>query len=96
MDNEATENAFFDKLQDQFDFLLHIPCSAHVIQLVVKNVLKHISIQTPLAKMIDILNEISKSKELRLKVINMAKTERIAVVLIKPILLDTKNMLCLD
>ena len=84
LDNENTENAFFDLLQDQFEFLLHIPCSSHVIQLVVKNVLKHSSIQQPLQKMIEILNEISSAKELRLKVQNMAKTEHISVILTKP------------
>lgn len=84
LDNENTENAFFDLLQDQFEFLLHIPCSSHVIQLVVKSVLKHSSIQQPLEKMIEILNEISSTKELRLKVQNMAKSENINVILTKP------------
>ena len=84
LDNEATENAFFDRLQDQFEFLLHIPCSSHVIQLVVKKMLKHFLIQQPLQKMIEILNEISSTKELRLKVLNMAKTEKITVILTKP------------
>jgi hypothetical protein len=84
LDNENTENAFFDRLQEQFEFLLHIPCSSHVIQLVVRNILKHASIQKPLQKMIEILNEISSKKELRLKVLNMAKTENINIVLTKP------------
>ena len=84
LDNEATENAFFDRLQDQFEFLLHIPCSSHVIQLVVKNVLKHTLIQQPLLKMIEILNEIASTKELRLKILNMARSEKIAVILTKP------------
>jgi hypothetical protein len=84
LDNEATENAFFDRLQDQFEFLLHIPCSSHVIQLVVKRVLSHNLIQQPLKKMIEILNEIASTKELRLKVLNMAKSEKIAVILTKP------------
>lgn len=84
LDNENTENAFFDLLQDQFEFLLHIPCSSHIIQLVVKSVLKHSSIQLPLQKMIEILNEISSTKELRLKIQNMAKTENINVILTKP------------
>jgi hypothetical protein len=39
LDNEATENAFFDILQDSFDFLIHVPCSAHIIQLMVKSIL---------------------------------------------------------
>ena len=84
LDNEATENAFFDRMQDHFEFLLHIPCSSHVIQLVVKNILKHRSIQQPLQKMIEILGEISSNKELHLKVMNMAKSEKINVVLTKP------------
>jgi galactitol-specific phosphotransferase system IIB component len=84
LDNENTENLFFDLLQDQFEFLLHIPCSSHVIQLVVKNILKHSSIQQPLQKMIEILNEIASTKELRLKVQNMAKSEHINVILTKP------------
>jgi hypothetical protein len=84
LDNENTENAFFDLLQDQFEFLLHIPCSSHIIQLVVKSVLKHSSIQLPLQKMIEILNEISSTKELRLKIQNMAKSENINIILTKP------------
>ena len=84
MDNENTENLFFDLLQDQFEFLLHIPCSSHIIQLVVKNILKHSSIQFPLQKMIDIRHEIFSTKELRLKIQNMAKSENINVILTKP------------
>lgn len=84
LDNENTENAFFDLLQDQFEFLLHIPCSSHIIQLVVKNILKHTSIQVALQKMNEILHEISSTKELRLKIQNMAKSENINVILTKP------------
>jgi hypothetical protein len=84
LDNENTENAFFDNLQDQLDFLLHIPCSAHVIQLVVKNILKHSTVKEAIDKMIEVLGEISSCKELRLKILNMQKTEGITVALVKP------------
>jgi hypothetical protein len=84
LDNENTENAFFDKLQDHFEFLLHIPCSAHIIQLVVKHILKHATVKPAVESMIGVLNEISSSKELRLKILNMRKRENINVSLVKP------------
>jgi hypothetical protein len=84
LDNENTENAFFDKLQDQLEFLLHIPCSAHVIQLVVKNILKHSTVKEAIDKMVEVLGEISSNKELRLKILNMQQSEGISVGLVKP------------
>ena len=34
LDNENTANAFFDQLQNRFEWMLHCPCVSHLIQLV--------------------------------------------------------------
>jgi hypothetical protein len=39
-DNEAVNGAMFRLLEDEFPFLLHIPCAAHTLQLCVKKALK--------------------------------------------------------
>jgi hypothetical protein len=36
-DNEAVMNALYDRLHENFPFLVRIPCAAHTIQLIVKN-----------------------------------------------------------
>jgi hypothetical protein len=58
MDNEHTSNALFDELQTSFDFLLHIPCAAHIIQLVVKQLFNHATVKPHLDKMIEIIREV--------------------------------------
>jgi Protein of unknown function (DUF 659)/hAT family C-terminal dimerisation region len=84
LDNEATMNLFFDLLQQDFQFLLHIPCSAHIIQLVARTVLDHVTVKTHVAKMESILQEISSKKELRLSIRRAALTDNVDLVLIKP------------
>jgi hypothetical protein len=39
LDNEAASNLLFDKLQDEFPWLLHCPCACHCLQLLVKELL---------------------------------------------------------
>ena len=41
VDNEAVNRAAFELLQRELPFLIHVPCAAHTIQLIVRSCLKH-------------------------------------------------------
>ena len=84
LDNEATQNAFFDLLQDNFPFLLHVPCSAHIIQLVARSILDHVTVRKHIATMERCLQEIGSNKELRLSIRKAMKADNVNVVLMKP------------
>ena len=66
-DNESTMGALFRLLQIPFPFLIRVPCCAHTIQLVVKNVLKRQAEKKCLAVVADIIQSFEKSKEKRLR-----------------------------
>jgi hypothetical protein len=84
MDNEATSNALFDELQQHFDFILHSPCSAHLIQLCVNSVMQHPTVKPNIDKMIDLIREVASNKALRLQIRAMALREGLRPTLSKP------------
>jgi hypothetical protein len=64
--------------------LLHIPCSAHIIQLVAKRLTKHPTVKPALDTMMGIIQKAAHQKEFRLKVASMAKEEGLPITLLKP------------
>ena len=64
--------------------VLHIPCSAHIIQLVAKRLTNHPTVKPALDTMFNVIQKAAHNKAFRLKVANMAKDEKLPVHLIKP------------
>ena len=84
LDNENTQTAFFNLMQQKFDFLIHIPCSAHIIQLVARSILEHETIRHHLDKMVSIINDVASSKAKRIRIAQDAELDDILLVLLKP------------
>jgi hypothetical protein len=72
-DNEAVNGALYRLLLKDFPFLVHIPCAAHTIQLCVKLIIDLPLINTTIRGMAAIFSAFEKSKEYRLKLINIQK-----------------------
>lgn len=51
VDNEAVNGSCFKKLRNELPFLLHIPCAAHTIQLIVATVLEHQTFATTVSQL---------------------------------------------
>ena len=64
-DNEAVNGAMFRLLEDEFPFLLHIPCAAHTLQLCVKKALKLAPVAPCVKGLRALLLAFKHSKELR-------------------------------
>jgi hypothetical protein len=54
-DNEAVNGALMRKLKEPLPFLVHTPCAAHTIQLVVKNILESAAFSTSVEQLNDVL-----------------------------------------
>ena len=64
--------------------LLHVPCSAHIIQLVARNLTQHATVKPALEVMMNIIQKAAYNKAFRLKIANMARDENLPLTLIKP------------
>jgi hypothetical protein len=85
LDNEATSLSFFDCLQHSFDWILHLPCVAHLMQLCVRDLLKHVDVNAAVQCMLNILQQVKSDKEVRLKLYAFARAMAIGVhKVIKP------------
>jgi hypothetical protein len=82
-DNEAVNDKLFDLLHAPFPFLIRIPCAAHTIQLVVRQIMDIKRWKTVLDGVRAILSRFDKSKEDRLELrrLQNGKNEK---VLVKP------------
>jgi hypothetical protein len=75
-DNESVNGALFALLQEDYPFLVQVPCAAHTIQLAVKKLLCVKSVRKVVKVMSRILRTFRKSKSLRQSLMNV----QIAVV----------------
>jgi hypothetical protein len=66
-DNEAVNDALFNRLFTSFPFLIRIPCAAHTIQLVVKQIMLITKFENTLNTVTEILSHFEKKKEDRQK-----------------------------
>ncbi len=82
-DNEAVMSSTHDRLVEQFPSLIRIPCAAHTVQLIVRKMLQHDVFARYISEYIDMLNEFSGKKELRLA-LHTAQPEATRLVLIRP------------
>lgn len=55
VDNEAVNGATHRLLAQQMPFLVHVPCAAHTIQLVVRSCLKHESLASTVQQLLDLI-----------------------------------------
>ena len=85
-DNEAVNGALFRLLQEQFPFLLHIPCAAHTVQLVVKNSLETDRWKKVRTTVDDMLKTFASSKEKRIELMKLqsARDGKKIMALVKP------------
>ena len=70
-DNESVNNKLFNLLQKEFPFLIRVPCAAHTVQLVVKQILHIPKWSRAVAKMKDILSAFESVKENRTRLRRM-------------------------
>jgi Protein of unknown function (DUF 659)/hAT family C-terminal dimerisation region len=66
MDNEMLNNSLHTRLANIYPFLVHVPCSAHTLQLVVKRILQIPSLQPFIEEMNALINLFVKVKAHRL------------------------------
>ena len=83
-DNESVNDALFVKLQRSFPFLIRIPCAAHTIQLVVKQIMTLKRFADTLDTVRSIISRFEKSKPDRLHLRAVQAREQHQYVLVKP------------
>lgn len=83
-DNEAVNGALFKQLLQPFPFLVRVPCAAHTIQLVVKQVMQADRWAAVRSTVDDILRGFGASKEWRLKLAQLQQGEKRVYALVKP------------
>lgn len=85
-DNESVNTALFDRLRTPFPFLIRVPCAAHTIQLVVKQILLIRKFATTLAVVRDILScfEKQKADRVRLRTLQQPAEAAREYQLVKP------------
>jgi len=85
-DNEAVNGALFDRLVTPFPFLIRIPCAAHTIQLVVRQIMALTKFRRTLEGMQSILSsfERQKAERMRLRTLQQSAGAAHEYVLVKP------------
>ena len=83
-DNEAVNNALYDLLRAPFPFLVRVPCAAHTIQLVVKQVMGCARWSAVQRTADDILHRFAACKEARSRLRSLQQGEKHEYCLIKP------------
>ena len=86
-DNEAVNDALFEKLLSPFPFLIRVPCAAHTIQLVVRQIMNIKRFKSTLTTVKEILSAFEKQKEARNRLQTLQSQEQgsdPSYVLIKP------------
>ena len=70
-DNESVNGALYELLQEDYPFLVQVPCAAHTIQLAVKKILCIKPVRKVVKGMSRIIKAFRKSKANRLKLMNV-------------------------
>ena len=83
-DNESVNGALFARLQTPFPFLIRVPCAAHTIQLVVRQILQIDRFAATLATVASILSRFKKQKAERMRLRQLQQGEQREYSLLKP------------
>jgi len=73
VDNESTMKALVTGLQQQYPVLIHVPCSAHTLQLCLKKIGELAEFAPILSHTSDIIDEFCSDKSMRLQLRNLQK-----------------------
>ena len=80
-DNEILMKSTCNDLVKTFPILLNIPCSAHLIQLCLKNICNSKTFKTTVDKLINLLNSFKNNKQNRLNLSNLQLADNIKIPL---------------
>jgi len=83
-DNEAVNSKLYRKLLVDYPFLLKIPCAAHTIQLIAKQVMESDRWKLVRDTMTEIFEHFTTSRDARMKLHNMQRDESFQYKIVKP------------
>ena len=84
VDNEAVNRATFELMKKELRFLVHVPCAAHTLQLIVRSCLKHASFSDTVAQLSDLIRFFD-AKENRLALLRQFEAQRVPpLAVLKP------------
>jgi hypothetical protein len=83
-DNEYLNGAFIRMLQVPYPFLVHVPCAAHTLQLIVNKIMKLDMFRSCVQSILDIVHHFDRKKANRLKLKQLQEQDGMVYCIVRP------------